>query len=749
MNVHVRLPVVALALLTCLTAHAIPAGAQSSTEIIVDNTQAEVVGTWTASTYQKGYYGTNYQFRRAGTGANVMVWRPRLVVGGDYDVYYRLPSGAADRAPDAPFSIQHAAGVKTIVVDQRPASLGDWRLLGRFPFVAGSAGFVALSDRAGGTYVIADAVKFIPTLSANLLHEIVVDNRAASVVGAWSASTTMPHYQGSDYFYRVSGGTGANSVRWTPELPEAGRYFVYYRLPDGAANRAPDAPFAVISDAGTRIVRVDQRQASNGEWQSLGSFVFSAGTSGYVTLSDAATGTYVIADAIKFVRSDHVYTVRVDLPRQTILGLGVEIQSDSIGSGNVGLPEKASGVPHDLTETERARFYNELLKGFRYVRLAMGLYLRGLTPDRQNIVERYPGQMNELREMIQQSGIEGAAVEYWSPPPYWKSSDSFIGGSLKRLDDVFLSDFSDAVVRDLDYLTDNGIPVKMFSLQNEPKYSYNKTYSYTPYTNEQYYAAFRHVAPKVRATYPHVLIHNDSQGGQHGIGSALIQADPAALSYVDAWTWHRIGADSTEQITNRLMFNSHRFGKPVFNNEFEYLSGGTSVYRMLNTAQSIMNWLTFENSPTWFWLHALKPTYNRESEGYGLGLWRPYDDDDYSKYPHIDKGHFDFIKTNWHAVAGFLKYLPWNSVRLHVDEGVLSANHRIMAWRSPAGKLAVALTNRTSTPYTFDIGLVGSGRRFNGSRYDAAVANAPLGSVEGTALRVAVPSYSIEFWVEQ
>jgi hypothetical protein len=288
----------------------------------------------------------------------------------------------------------------------------------------------------------------------------------------------------------------------------------------------------------------------------------------------------------------------------------------------------------------------------------------------------------------------------------------------------------------------------MFSLQNEPKYSYNKTYSYTPYTDQQYYAAFRHVAPKVREAYPAVLIHNDSQRGQNGMGSRLIQADAAALTLVDAWTWHRIGADSTEQITDRLTFNSNTFGRPVFNNEFEYLSGGTSVQRMLNTAQSIMNWLTFENSPTWFWLHALKPTYNSESEGYGLGLWRPYDDDDFTKSAHINKGHFDYIKTNWHALAGFLRYMPWNSVRYHVDEGVLSPNHRIMAWRSPAGKLTIALTNRTTASYTFDIAVVGSSRTFSGYRYDATRANSPLGTATGTVLRVPVPSWSIEFWVE-
>src|SRR3712207_7321978 len=48
--------------------------------------------------------------------------------------------------------------------------------------------------------------------------------------------------------------------------------------------------------------------------------------------------------------------------------------------------------------------------------------------------------------------------------------------------------------------------------------------------------------------------------------------------------------------------------------------------------RSIMNWMTFQGSPTWYWLHALKPTYNSEAAGYALGFWRPYDDDDFSKY---------------------------------------------------------------------------------------------------------------------
>ena len=109
------------------------------------------------------------------------------------------------------------------------------------------------------------------------------------------------------------------------------------------------------------------------------------------------------------------YKIRLDQPQQVIKGLGFEIQSDSIGSLNLGMPEEVVAVPHDLTLSERTRFYKEMLHGFRYTRLAMGLYLRGLDPDQKHIIERYPGQMNDLRQMQDVSGIEGFDVEYWSP----------------------------------------------------------------------------------------------------------------------------------------------------------------------------------------------------------------------------------------------------------------------------------------------------------------------------------------------
>lgn len=98
---------------------------------------------------------------------------------------------------------------------------------------------------------------------------------------------------------------------------------------------------------------------------------------------------------------------------QVIAGIGYEIQSDSIGSGNNGLPAANTSVPNDLVPAEKTRFFTEMLSGFRYCRLALGLYFRGLTNDSRHIVERWPGQAAGLAEMAQVAGIEGFDVEYW------------------------------------------------------------------------------------------------------------------------------------------------------------------------------------------------------------------------------------------------------------------------------------------------------------------------------------------------
>eukprot|EP01052_Picozoa_sp_SAG31_P016348 SAG31_NODE_1079_length_10031_cov_5.270741_5_plen_115_part_00 len=77
------------------------------------------------------------------------------------------------------------------------------------------------------------------------------------------------------------------------------------------------------------------------------------------------------------------------------------------------LIEKVStfiGAPHDLTAPERQRFAEMVLRGARTIRLALGLFLRGLGAQNKSIVGRWPSQMAELRQLAEISGIEGWAV---------------------------------------------------------------------------------------------------------------------------------------------------------------------------------------------------------------------------------------------------------------------------------------------------------------------------------------------------
>lgn len=450
------------------------------------------------------------------------------------------------------------------------------------------------------------------------------------------------------------------------------------------------------------------------------------------------------------------YRIRLDKPRQVIWGLGVEIQSDAIGSGNAGLPDKIVAIPANLVVSERRRLYKELLKGFRYCRLAMGLYLRGLDASGSRIKARYPNQLKDIKELISHSGIEGVSMEYWSPAPAWKSTGSYLGGTLRDSSEAFLSAFRAALCDDIDYLKAHGIRISMWGLQNEPTLgevgnlslgTKPQSYSHCHYTPHLYLKAFRSIAPWIRKSVPHCLITVDSWNGNSGEIGRLIQKDSTLLKYVDVWVYHRVGSNSAQIRRESNMYRSNTFGKPVYQNEFEYQRPSNDSL-CINTAQNIMNWFTFADSPTWFWLHALKPTYNTESSGYSLGFWRPDDDDDFTHSEHIRKGYWDYNRQNFNAIAGFLKYMPWNSQRFTVDEDVVRDDQRILAYKSPKGKLVVVLTNRSSHPFTFQVS-TGTKANFNGYRYTPQVRNMKLGRVASNRLNVTLPPWSIEFWVQQ
>lgn len=337
------------------------------------------------------------------------------------------------------------------------------------------------------------------------------------------------------------------------------------------------------------------------------------------------------------------YEVFPDRPRQTILGLGFEIQSDSIGSGNHGLPEAPIAVPHDLVPAERERLAKEMLSGFRYCRLAGGLYWRGLDETGKHLRPRWPEQLAELRTLLDTAGVEGLSFEYWSPAPYWKANRSYVAlpeknsrernrlrpfapgfaedpdyrGDAER----FFADFAQSVVGDIKTLAAAGLRTSMFGLQNEPNVNHS-IYSTCEYPNSpSYVAAYTAVARAIRAHDPAIMLFADT--GHHFpsyIGPAM--KDPEVAKLVDAYAVHIVGSPSEtprkvhEEIRAKLPL------RPWFQNEYEYLVGGATPDRCLNTVQHIMNSFQLAENPTWFWIHALKPIRNAEASGYSLGFWQ-------------------------------------------------------------------------------------------------------------------------------
>lgn len=127
--------------------------------------------------------------------------------------------------------------------------------------------------------------------------------------GPWptSSNTAFTQYAvGQDYRYNKDSGAG-DTYTWQPHLPEDGDYRVEaHYVP--ALDRATDAPYTVTYDGGSETYTVDQSAGTEGEWTTLGTHPFAAGTAGKVVLGDgpASTGTAVIADAVRLTKPARV-----------------------------------------------------------------------------------------------------------------------------------------------------------------------------------------------------------------------------------------------------------------------------------------------------------------------------------------------------------------------------------------------------------------------------------------------------------
>jgi hypothetical protein len=128
--------------------------------VYIDNLDADFVcGDWVYVSVRLESYGGDHEYHTAGTGSCTATWTPDILADGNYEVYAWWREHV-NWATDAPYTIHYDGGTQTIDMNQE-INGSQWNLLGTYYFVAGTSGYVVLSDDAND-HVVADAIKFEP-----------------------------------------------------------------------------------------------------------------------------------------------------------------------------------------------------------------------------------------------------------------------------------------------------------------------------------------------------------------------------------------------------------------------------------------------------------------------------------------------------------------------------------------------------------------------------------------------------------
>jgi hypothetical protein len=135
----------------------------SGVEVIVDDPQAVLVGTWNTGAFGVPF-GPSYRWADviiASQPTRTATFRPNLTVAGRYDVHVWYTPGG-NRTTAARYDIRHRTGTSLITQSQRTGG-NSWTLLspGMF-FDQGTNGYAQVrNDSTVGTVVIADAFRWL------------------------------------------------------------------------------------------------------------------------------------------------------------------------------------------------------------------------------------------------------------------------------------------------------------------------------------------------------------------------------------------------------------------------------------------------------------------------------------------------------------------------------------------------------------------------------------------------------------
>jgi len=277
--------------------------------IVLDDRSATVVGAWNSvrvfgatTTAVTNYvtsgttnsFGTNFWSKTQGAGAAWMEFRPNIIIPGTYDVLQWHPS-VSNASSGTPFMICDASGTNTVLANQQTNG-GNWSLLGHFNFGVGTNGFIRVLDNFAdaGNVAIVDGLKLA-------YNAVVLDNTNSEVSynGSWTLGNSAAGRYQDDYRFASTSAGGTATATYVPNLPYPGLYEVSVWHSSGG-NRTTNAPWRLSYLGGTTNFLVNQ-QINGGGWLPIaGALPFAAGTNHFLRLSNNASPSVAIADAVRF-----------------------------------------------------------------------------------------------------------------------------------------------------------------------------------------------------------------------------------------------------------------------------------------------------------------------------------------------------------------------------------------------------------------------------------------------------------------
>lgn len=133
--------------------------------IVLDDSDAELIGDWQYSSHTPPYVGRGYLHdRNTGKGQKSATFRPSIPAAGKYNVRISHCYNVR-RSTNTTVTIHHADGEFATEINQQEEPAHDrlFRTLGTFRFEAGTESWIRISNTGtDGKYVIVDGVQLLP-----------------------------------------------------------------------------------------------------------------------------------------------------------------------------------------------------------------------------------------------------------------------------------------------------------------------------------------------------------------------------------------------------------------------------------------------------------------------------------------------------------------------------------------------------------------------------------------------------------